>query len=122
MRIALAVTVVAACSSGPKQTTPTGNTGTKPTGPVESGPIGTDGAIVIEASDPDGRWVVACQARTDTNGDGKVEVNIGLHGDTFGDAMTPYLVVGTGAGEAIDAFVDQSSDGAWLAAVVKDQL
>jgi hypothetical protein len=123
MRIALAVLVAfPACSSGPKQPVTTGNTTTKPSGPVESGPIGTDGAIVIEASDPVGRWVVACQARTDTNGDGKVEVNIGLHGDTFGDAMTPYLIVGTGAGEAIDAFVDQSSDGAWIAAVVKDQL
>jgi hypothetical protein len=122
--LALAVAAVAlpACAAPRKPPDTPGNTTTRPAGPTASGPIGTDGPIVIDASDPDGRWVVACQARTDTNGDGKVGVNVGLHGDTYGDEMKPYLIVGDGAGEPIDAFVDQSADGAWLAALVGDQL
>jgi hypothetical protein len=115
------VIVVAAGACGPKPTPPTppGNPGGTPVAGRATGPIGTPGAIVIEASDPDGRWVVACQARTDTNGDGKVEVNLGLHGDTYGDAMRPYLIVGSGDGEPVDAFVDQTADGAWLV-VIRD--
>ena len=109
--------IATACGSRPTPPAPPGNPGGTPAAARTSGPVGTAGAIVIEASDPDGRWVVACQARADTNGDGKVEVNLGMHGDIYGDAMRPYLIVGSGPGEPVEAFVDQTSDGAWLVVI-----
>jgi hypothetical protein len=58
-----------------------------------------------------------CQARNDTDGDGKIDVRFGHHGATEGDAMELYLVLGGGDGTRIDAFVGQSDDGRWLAVV-----
>lgn len=113
MRILLVFLV--ACSSSPTVKSPSNTQAGTPA--VDSGPIGTRGPIVIEASDPDGRWVVACQAREDTDGDGEVAIHLGLHGDTYGDAMTPFVIIGRGDGEPIDAFVDQTTDGNWIAAI-----
>ncbi len=70
-----------------------------------SGAIGTAHPIAVQASAADGRWVVACQARSDTNGDGAIRVAIGPHGDFYGDRMVPYLIVGEGEGEAIEAYI-----------------
>lgn len=74
--------------------------------PVPStGAIGTAHPIAVQASAADGRWIVACQARSDTNGDGSLGVAIGPHGDFYGDRMVPYLIVGEGEGEAIESFI-----------------
>ncbi|MCY1073090.1 hypothetical protein [Archangium lansingense] len=71
----------------------------------EVGPIGTPHPIVFQRAATDGRWVVACQAREDTNGDGALEVRFGQHGNTSGDALTPYLFLEPGAGEPLDDFL-----------------
>ena len=103
----IAAAAAAACGSGHHAAGPA----PAPAPAAPSGPVGTAGPMVIEASDPGGRWVVACQAREDTDGDGKIEVHLGMHGDMYGDKMRPFWIRGGGKGEAIDAFVDQSEDG-----------
>lgn len=83
--------------------------------PEVAGPIGTAGPVSLVATDPEGGWVVACQARRDTDGRPGIEVQVGHHGDLHGDAMVPYVIRGDGAGEEVTAFVASSPDGRWLA-------
>jgi hypothetical protein len=85
--------------------------------PPESEPIGSAHPTLVVTADPDARWVVLCQARKDTNRDGKTEVQVGYHGDTYGDDLLPYLVLGSGEGTAIDAFVSSDGSGRQIAYV-----
>lgn len=48
-------------------------------------------------------WLVACQIRKDTNGDGRIYVDVGYHGELYGDTARPYLFWGGGEGQEIDA-------------------
>jgi len=69
------------------------------------GPIayGTAHPSILEAADPAGRWLVICQARADTDGDGQIATLIEPHhGSPHGDALVPYLVIGGGEGTAIE--------------------
>ncbi|MFO0547789.1 MAG: hypothetical protein U0271_05340 [Polyangiaceae bacterium] len=77
--------------------------------------LGTADPIVFERAAPDGYWVVACQARNDTNGDGKVEVLFGQHGEAYGDELRPYLLTDAGPGRALEAFVDSDRTGRYIA-------
>jgi hypothetical protein len=79
--------------------------------PHAADPIGTANPLVFQAADPDARWVALCQARSDTNHDGAVRVDVGYHGDVYGDRMSLYLVRGSGAGEEIDDFVATDPSG-----------
>lgn len=88
-----------------------------PTFAAGSGVLGTAHPFVFVRADPRARWVVACQAREDTNHDGRIEVGIGHHGDVFGDEMKPYLFLGGGAGLALDDFVAAEPSGDRLAFV-----
>jgi hypothetical protein len=85
--------------------------------PIGSGPFGTAGPTYVRGADPSERWLALCQARTDTDGNGKVEIHVGHHGEIFGDQMSLYLVLGGGNGTPIDALASRSSDGRWLAIV-----
>lgn len=84
--------------------------------------IGTAHPTNVEAVDPEGRWIVLCQARRDTNKDGRTEVNLGMHGDFYGDDMEPYLMAPDGPGERLDSFVDSSSTGRHLVFIAKRRL
>jgi hypothetical protein len=79
--------------------------------------VGTAHPTTVEDTAPDGSWVVLCQARRDTDGDGRIEINLGYHGDTYGDALRPYLIVGSGEGEAMDAWVGSDPTGRWVAMI-----
>jgi hypothetical protein len=125
-RAAFVVAMMCACTRGRGTTTPPttggGNGGGSGSGgavsaPVDGAVVGTAHPIVVEAVARDGAWVVICQARTDTDGDGEVAVHVGMHGDTYGDAMRPYVVRGAGEGEAIDSLVGHTRDGRWLVAL-----
>ncbi|KFA91605.1 hypothetical protein Q664_20680 [Archangium violaceum Cb vi76] len=83
----------------------------------ESGPIGTRHPILFQRAAKDGRWLIACQAREDTNGDGKLEVRFGRHGDTFGDTLAPYLFLEPGEGERLDDFLAADPTGRYLVVV-----
>lgn len=78
--------------------------------------VGTADPLVGYIAARDGSWVIVCQARADTDGDGRREVHYQPHG-TYGDAVVGYLVLGGGAGEAIDHPVSRSLDDRWLAVV-----
>jgi hypothetical protein len=83
--------------------------------------LGTPHPIEVNEVGADGRWVLACQARADTNGDGKIAVPSHIL-DTDRDELIPYLFRnGVGEGERIDAFVDASRDGRWVV-VVRDSV
>ncbi len=83
----------------------------------QAGPIGTRHPILFQRAAEDGRWVIACQAREDTNGDGKLEVRFGRHGDTYGDALAPYLFLEPGEGERLDDFLAADPSGRSLVVV-----
>lgn len=89
---------------------------------AESGPIGTAHPTVLIAADPEGRWVAFCQARQDSDHDGKISVDIGYHGESYGDELTPYLAFGAGAGRAIDDFVGFDRSGRYLAVIENERL
>lgn len=84
--------------------------------------VGTAHAIVVEAAAFDGAWIAICQARVDTDGDGAIEVKLGMHGDTWGDALTPFVVRRSGPGEPIDTLVTFSDDRRWLAVLRRGRL
>jgi hypothetical protein len=75
--------------------------------------IGTEHPVMLIASAASARWVVACQARTDSDGSGTIEVRDGS-GTREGDALLPYLFRGGGAGQVFDELVAVSSDERWL--------
>jgi hypothetical protein len=49
-----------------------------------------------------GHWLVACTARTDTDKNGRIAVDVGPAGALVGDALGIELVVGAGKPESID--------------------
>jgi hypothetical protein len=90
---------------------------TRPLPPTAPGgdKIGTAHPLVFQDVAADGSWVHVCQARADTTGDGKIEVRYGRHGDTYGDQIRPYLIIGTGSGHAFDEVLASDPTGRHLA-------
>lgn len=84
--------------------------------------VGTAHPYTFRAADPGGRWVVLCQARSDTDGDGSIAVKSGYHGELWGDRMQMYLVRGRGEGVPIDDLVGTSPSGRWLAIETRGSL
>jgi hypothetical protein len=91
----------------PVVTAPLDPTGPPPiaigTEPPVAGDIGSSGTLWVMAAAPNGSWVLACDARKDTDKDGKIGVSYGHHGELFGDEPAPYLIAGPGMGEELDA-------------------
>ena len=83
-----------------------------------AGELGTAHPLFVQAAAPDGRWVAACQARSDTDGNGEVAVMTGHHGELFGDAVSLYLLTeDRPEGEPLDRFVARDGSGRWIAFV-----
>lgn len=82
---------------------------------AQTAPWGTAAPYALIATSPDGRWGVVCQARHDTDGDGKVDVVYGLHGDLNGDAMAAVIVDATGRETPIDSVLATDPTGRYLA-------
>jgi hypothetical protein len=76
--------------------------------------LGAAFPFVLEAASPDGQWVVICQARADTDGDGKVEVRVGPRGELQGDRLESYLVNARGVEVAVDDLLAFDPTGRWL--------
>jgi hypothetical protein len=90
-------------ASGPAAGAPTGHY--VPTAVV----LGTAHPIFVQAAAPDGRWVAACQPRSDTDGDGEIGVTIGHHGEIFGDEPALYLMSAAHPeGEPLERLVNAS--------------
>ncbi len=101
----------------PVEATPPVASPPPPVAPIAGTTIGTAHPLVVEAIARTGAWAVICQARTDTNGDGKIAIHVGHHGDTWGDTLVPYLAPGSGPGEPIEALVGWSKDDRWVVAL-----
>lgn len=76
--------------------------------------IGSAHPVLLRAASPSGSWLALCQAREDTDRDGKIKVSVEEHGELSGDHLQTYLVRGGGLGEAIDRFLGQSPDGRFI--------
>jgi hypothetical protein len=76
--------------------------------------MGTSAPVKMMDMDLEGRWFVYCQARQDTNGDGKISFHYEIEGQIDGDDLSEYLVVGAGAEEPIDQEIDRSPSGRWI--------
>lgn len=63
------------------------------------------------------KWMALCQVRKDTDGNGKVEVHVGHHGEIFGDTAQLYFIIDGGEGTQVDNLVDASPDDRWVAVV-----
>jgi hypothetical protein len=79
------------------------------------GGIGSAHPLLFQELAADGSWCLVCQARSDTDGDGKITVGIGHHGDPLGDDVRPYLIVGSGAGWTFDEFINFDPTGRYVA-------
>lgn len=84
-----------------------------PPGP-QDGQIGTAHHAIVTAADPQGRWVLICQARVDSNGDGWIHFGFGAHGINEGDEAGLYFVRGSGEGEAVTGLIARDASGRWL--------
>lgn len=76
--------------------------------------IGSAHPVLLRAASPSGSWLALCQAREDTDHDGKIKVSVEEHGELSGDRLQTFLVHGGGLGEAIDRFLGQSPDGRFI--------
>ncbi len=74
---------------------------------------------MFKDADPQERWVVYCQAREDSDGDGKIEIGFGHHGAVFGDDLSLYLNLDDGDGETIKRYLARDSEGSNL--VIEDE-
>ena len=84
-------------------------------------PLGTASPTIVTATSPDGRWVVACQARSDTNRDGVLEVWTDDDGQPRGDIMEQYLFLGA-TERKLDAYAGGDPSGRYVALVRNDEL
>ncbi|MGC4094202.1 MAG: hypothetical protein QM756_41085 [Polyangiaceae bacterium] len=78
------------------------------------------GPISLELAAPDARWLVACQARVDSDGDGRLAVTSNDKGELGGDRMQRYLEFASGEEREIDDLLASSADGRWLVLRLED--
>lgn len=89
---------------------------------LASPPIGFPNPFVIEHLSLEYQWTAACFAMHDTDANGTIAVEIGRHGHTFGDELTPYLFVNWDEATPIDTFIGSSPDGRFVAFVERGRL
>lgn len=76
----------------PAPLTPTATAATSATAGFGDAPFAGEGPLLLEASANDGRWLAICQARKDSDGDGKRAVSFGPRGEARGDALERFLI------------------------------
>jgi hypothetical protein len=77
--------------------------------------FGTAAPYSIVAMPEDGRWAVVCEARADTDKDGKIAVYYTLHGEETGDTMVAYYIDPEGREQVVDNVLAYTAR--WLAVV-----
>lgn len=120
---ALVVGLLAACTKAPQPAEPAPQPAPHqpavvPPARTATGDYGTAHPTFVRAFDRvSSRWMALCQARKDTDGDGRIEIMVGHHGELFGDAMQLYFVIDGGDGTQVDHIVDTSLDDRWVVLV-----
>ena len=99
----------AAAVDGPDAAAPTA-----PPPVSEDRALGTPHPTVLLGAAGDGSWLAICQAREDTDHDGHIEVGFGVHGESLGDRLVPYLLLRPGPGREITRFLRSDRSGRWL--------
>jgi hypothetical protein len=72
------------------------------------------GPLTFEAAAPDGHWIVVCQARTDSDRNGQLEVKVSPRGELTGDALQRYLELVSGDELELEDLLAASADGRFL--------
>lgn len=85
-----------------------------PPTPVATGPLGGATPVIVEAAAGDASWIATCAATTDTNGDGKIGVDVGKAGALSGDTLSPSLLIGDAAPEPVDEIAAFDGTGRYL--------
>ncbi len=70
---------------------------------------------LLISSSPTGSWLVACQARTDSDGNGLLQVLLGPHGELGGDQLVPYFLGSAGQELELDRYLGHDPTGRYLA-------
>jgi hypothetical protein len=71
--------------------------------------------LTLEAVGRGGRWLVACTARADSDGNGRLEVKVGTSGALSGDTLHPELFIGGRPAEPIDDLLGYDASGRFIA-------
>jgi hypothetical protein len=82
--------------------------------------IGTQDPLVLEAASAAGTWAALCQARRDSDGDGRIATVVGDVGELRGDDLESYLVLGVGLGDHISELASFDPSGRFVV-VVRDR-
>lgn len=85
-----------------------------PTPPLVTRLLGDAAPIGSVQSGASGRWVAYCMAPRDTDGDGRLRVPIGMHGELGGDAVELRMQVGEGPSEPVEALLGADPSGRWV--------
>ncbi|MFY2560928.1 hypothetical protein ACN469_25215 [Corallococcus terminator] len=120
----LLLVVLSACAtSRPMAKADGGQAPGEPTTAPPAGPFGTAHRFNLMEASPDGRWLIACQAREDTDKNGRIDED----DRTFahprygeGDRSVTYLFLDSGLGTPIEDFLGADVSGRYLA-VVRNQ-
>jgi hypothetical protein len=94
----------------------------RPDAPTHSAAFGFAAPVVVQNASFRWHWVVACFALRDTDADGRLAVMIGRHGETWGDALEPFLLIEGRAPEGVDEYVTASPDGRFVAVISANRL
>lgn len=84
--------------------------------------IGTAHPILFEDASTEMTWAVLCQARRDTDNNGRVSMHLSAEGELLGDRPQRYFVEGEGPGTPIDDFVAGDASGRYAAWVAQGRL
>jgi hypothetical protein len=77
--------------------------------------FGSAHPLLVQAVGAGGQWVIGCQARHDTDGNGRLELVAGMHGAWGGDLLVPYLMTPERPlGEGIDLYIASDASGRYL--------
>jgi hypothetical protein len=79
-------------------------------------PFAGEGPLLLEASASHGGWVAVCQARKDSDGDGKRGVSFGPRGEALGDALERFLIA-PGQELVIEGVLRSSANGRYALAL-----
>lgn len=90
--------------------------------PVELPGFGFKAPVLLQGVSFTHRWVAACFALNDTDHNGKLEVSVGRHGETFGDQTEPYLLLDGAPPEIIDDYLGSSPERRFVAFVQEGRL